>query len=48
LLGGAADRGRPSVENVGVDHRGADVGVTEQLLYGADIVALFQQVGGKE
>jgi hypothetical protein len=35
------------VQNVGVDHGRADVGVAEQLLHGADVVAAFQQVGGE-
>ena len=30
-----------------VDHRGTDVGMTEQLLYRADVFAVFEQVGGK-
>lgn len=30
-----------------VNHGGADVGVSEQLLNRADIVAIFQQMGGK-
>ena len=37
-------RGAP-VEDMGVNHRGADVPVTQQLLDGADVVAVLQQVG---
>ena len=33
------------VEDVGIDHGGRDVGVSKQLLDGADIVAPLQQVG---
>ena len=36
---------RGAVENVGVDHRGVDVGVTEKLLDGANVVAVLEQVG---
>ena len=32
---------------MGVDHGGGDIGVTEQFLYGPDIIAVFQQMGGK-
>jgi len=46
-VGGALDPGRAPVEDVGIDHRGADVLVAEQLLDGADVVALLQQVGGE-
>ena len=30
---------RPFVENMRVDHRGLDVGVAEQRLHGADVLA---------
>ena len=32
---------------MGVNHGRSDVGVSEQLLNRADIVAIFQQMGGK-
>ncbi len=32
---------------MGVNHGGTDVGVSEQLLNRAGIVAIFQQMGGK-
>jgi len=35
------------VENMGVNHRGADVGMTEQFLHSTDIVTAFQQMRGK-
>lgn len=35
------------VEDVGVEHRGFDVGVAKQFLDGADVIAVLQQVGGK-
>ena len=44
--GGCARRGA-AVENVHVDLCGLDVLVAEQLLHGADVVACFEQVGGK-
>ncbi|ERN41591.1 hypothetical protein KR51_00018100 [Rubidibacter lacunae KORDI 51-2] len=37
----------PSVEDVGVNHRGFDIFVTEEFLDRADVVAGLQQVGGK-
>jgi hypothetical protein len=36
-----------AVEHVGVHHGGADVGVSEQFLHGADVGAVFEQVRGK-
>ena len=35
------------IENMGIDHGGFDVLVAEQLLNGADIVAVLEQVGCK-
>jgi hypothetical protein len=32
---------------VGIDHRRANVVVAEQLLYGADVVAILRKMGGK-
>ena len=42
-----ADPSATAIEHVGVDHRGADVGVTQQFLDGPDVVAALQQVGGE-
>ena len=36
-----------AVQDMGVDHRGAHVGVSQQFLNRADVVAIFQQMGGK-
>ena len=36
-----------AVEDVSVDHGGADILVAQQLLHGPDVVAVFQQVGCK-
>ena len=36
-----------AIEHVRVDHRRADVGMTEQLLHGANVVARFKQVRGE-
>ena len=44
---GAADAEAASVEDVGVDHGGGDVGVAEELLDGADVVAALEEVGGE-
>ena len=35
------------IEYMGVDHGSLDTGVPQQLLEGADIVAVLQQVGGE-
>ena len=35
------------VEHMGVDHGRADIGVAEQLLYGANVLPALQQVRGK-
>src|SRR5205807_28046 len=44
---GAGHAGGAAVEDVGVDHGGADVGVAEQVLDGADVAARLEQVGGE-
>ena len=46
MIGRASDCIGTSVEDVGVDHRGANVFVAEELLNGADVVAVFQEMGG--
>jgi hypothetical protein len=38
---------RPLVENVGIDHRGADVLMAEKLLDGTDVVAGFEEMGSE-
>ncbi len=42
LIRRATDPSTPSVENVGIHHRGAYVPVSEQLLNCPDVVAVFQ------
>jgi hypothetical protein len=44
VVEGAADAEAAAIEDVGVDHGGADVGMTEQLLDRADVVAPFEEV----
>jgi hypothetical protein len=45
---GAADAAAAGlVEDVGVDHGGLDVAVAQQLLDGADVVPLLEEVGGE-
>jgi hypothetical protein len=41
----ALDARRSAIEDVGVNLRGGYVPVPEELLHGADVVAVFQQVG---
>ena len=38
---------RGSVQDVRVDHRGADIVVTEKFLHGPDVVVVLEQVRGK-
>jgi hypothetical protein len=44
-VGGAADAEWAAIENVGVDHGGPEVAVAEELLDGADVGAVLQEVG---
>src|SRR4030095_5069421 len=46
-VSGASDPSGTPIEDVGVDHRGADVPVTQQLLDGTNVVAFLQEVRGK-
>jgi hypothetical protein len=41
------DTPAPAVEHMGVDHSRADVAVAEELLNGADVVTVLEEVGGK-
>jgi hypothetical protein len=43
----AADTQRPSIQNVQVDHRRRHVGMPEEFLYGANVIAVLEQVRGK-
>jgi hypothetical protein len=36
-----------AIQNIRVDHRRADIAVPQQLLYGPDIVSIFQQQRGE-
>ena len=44
---GTADTPGASVEDVGVDHRGADIFVAQQFLDCADVVAVIEEMGGE-
>lgn len=44
---GALDAHPASVQDVGVEHGGADAGVAQEFLDGPDIVSVFKQVGGE-
>jgi hypothetical protein len=44
---GAADGARAPVEDVSVDHGGADVVVAQELLDRSDVMAILQQMGGE-
>ena len=37
----------PFVDHMGVDHGGFEVFVAEEFLYGADVVAVLEEMGGK-
>lgn len=42
LIRRATDPSTPSIENVGIHHRGAYVPVSKQLLNRPDVIAVFQ------
>ena len=44
---GARDAQKAAAEDVGVDHRGLHAAVAEQLLNGANVGAVLEQVGRK-
>jgi hypothetical protein len=45
---GAAHRQHPrAIEHMGVDHRRRHLGVAQELLHGADVVARLEQMGGE-
>jgi len=46
-VGGASDACGAQVEDVGVDHGGADIAVAEELLDGPDVMVVLQQMGGE-
>ena len=46
-VGRASDARWALVEDMRVDHRRAHVSMTQKFLHGADIVSVFEQVGGK-
>jgi hypothetical protein len=37
-------RKTPAIENMGIDHRRSDTPMSEQLLNGSDVIAVFKQV----
>ena len=43
----AANAQWPLVEDVGIDHGGADIFVAEEFLDGANVVAVFEEMGGE-
>ena len=43
----AVHRAGATIEDVGVDHRRGHVLVAEELLHGADVVAVLQEMGGE-
>src|SRR3989338_5361282 len=44
----ASHRRRPAIQYVRIDHRRADIAVTEQLLNRADVVPVLEKVRGKK
>ena len=43
----AADTDRPSIQNMGIDHRGSDVFVSQEFLDRSNVVTVFQEVRRK-
>ncbi len=46
-VSGTRDSARAAVEDVRIDHRGAHVVVAQQLLNRADVVPIFEEIGGE-
>jgi hypothetical protein len=46
-VGGAGDAEGAAFHDVRIDHRGTNVAVAEEFLDGADVGAVFEQVGGE-
>ena len=46
LIQRAAHRAAAQIQDVGVDHRRGHIRVAEQVLHGADVVAVLQKVSG--
>ena len=47
VVQGGFDRQAAALQDMGVDHGGADIFVTKQFLHGTDIIPILEQVGGK-
>ena len=47
LVEGTADAVAAAFQDMGVDHGGLNVFMSQQFLHSTDIVAIFQQMGGK-
>ena len=47
FVGRATHTEASTIEHMGVDHRRADIGVSEQFLNRSDVVAVFEQVSGE-
>ena len=47
LIEGRAHPAPAAVEHMGVNHRGRNIGVPQQLLHGADVVARLEHVSRK-
>ena len=46
-VGGTHDGAGATVQHMGVDHRRADVPMSEQFLHGPDVVAVLEKVRGE-
>lgn len=44
---GTPDGSGATIEDMRVDHRRGDIAVSEQLLYGADVITVLQEVRGE-
>jgi hypothetical protein len=38
------DTSTPTIQNMGIDHRGFDIGMTQKFLHRADVVAILEQM----
>jgi len=46
-ISGGADGAGASIEDVGVDHGGLEIGMAEKFLHSSNIVPVLEKVGGK-
>jgi len=46
-INGALDAARAPIQDLGIDHRGAHIVMTEEFLDRSDVITIFQQMCGE-